>query len=48
KILKKLGYRMAFTVKPGRVRPGNSLLELNRYAIFPGISREDFERMIGL
>ena len=48
KILKKLGYRMAFTVKPGRVRPGNSLLELSRYAIFPGISQEDFKRMIGL
>lgn len=48
KILKELGYRMAFTVEPGKVRPGNSLLELNRYAIFPGISQEDFKRIIGL
>ena len=48
KILRKLGYRMAFTVRPGRVKPGNSLLELNRYSIFPGISQVDFERIIGL
>lgn len=47
-ILKKLGYKMAFTVKPGRVKPGDSLLELPRYPVFPTTTIEDFKNMIGL
>ncbi len=48
KVLEELGYRMAFTVKAGRVKPGDPLLELNRYPIFPYTSLRDFKRMIGL
>ena len=48
KILEDLGYRMAFTIEPGKVRPGDSLLELNRYPIFSYTSLGDFKKMVGL
>ncbi len=47
-ILKELGYRMAFTIEPGRVKPGDSLLELNRYTIFSYTSLRDFKKMVDL
>ncbi len=47
-ILKDLGYRMAFTIEPGSVSPGDSLLELNRYPIFPYTSLKEFKDIIGL
>lgn len=48
KILEELGYRMAFTIEPGRVKPGDSLLELKRYPIFPYTSLRNFKRIVGL
>lgn len=47
-ILEELGYRMAFTIEPGRVRPGDPLLELPRHSIFPYTSLRDFKSMVGL
>ncbi len=47
-VLNELGYRMAFTVKAGRVKPGDPPLELNRYSIFSYTSLRDFKRMVGL
>lgn len=47
-MLKELGYRMAFTIEPGRVKPGDSLLELNRYTIFPYTSLRDFKKVVDL
>ena len=35
-VTKQSGYKMAFTVQPGRVQPGDNLYALNRLAIFQG------------
>lgn len=48
KMLEGLGYRMAFTIEAGRVKPGDPLLELNRYSVFPYTSLRDFKHMVGL
>ncbi|AKL96810.1 polysaccharide deacetylase [Clostridium aceticum] len=47
-ILEALGIRMAFTVNSGSVRPGDDLLQLNRYGVFRNTSTWRFKRMIGL
>ncbi|MCC5910480.1 MAG: polysaccharide deacetylase family protein [Clostridiaceae bacterium] len=47
-ILEELGIRMAFTVERGLVKKGDSLLELNRYGIFPNTSLRQFKNIIGL
>lgn len=44
--LKDLGYTMAFTVKSGKVKPGDSLLELRRQSIFSKTSLRRFKRMV--
>ena len=35
-VTKQSGYKMAFTVQPGTVQPGDNLYALNRLAIFQG------------
>ncbi len=44
--LDSLGYTMAFTVKSGKVKPGDSLLELRRQSIFAKTSLRRFKRMV--
>ena len=34
-VTKQSGYKMAFTVQPGTVQPGDNLYALNRLAIIP-------------
>ncbi|QUH25098.1 polysaccharide deacetylase family protein [Serpentinicella alkaliphila] len=45
-ILESVGIKMAFTVKSGPVKKGDSPLELNRYGIFPSTSISKFNYMI--
>ncbi|SNS11245.1 Polysaccharide deacetylase [Anaerovirgula multivorans] len=47
-ILERLGMRMAFTVKRGHVKPGDDLLQLQRYGICPKTTIEDFKKIIDL
>ncbi|AOY74880.1 polysaccharide deacetylase family protein [Clostridium formicaceticum] len=47
-ILETLGIGMAFTINRGSVKPGDDLLQLNRYGIFRNTSTWRFRRMIGL
>lgn len=35
-VTKQSGYKMAFTVQPGTVKPGDNLYALDRLAIFQG------------
>ena len=35
-VTKQSGYKMAFTVQPGTVKPGDNLYALNRLAVFQG------------
>ena len=46
KVLDSVGIKMAFTVKSGPVKRGDSPLELNRYGIFPSTSISKFNYMI--
>jgi len=46
KLLRDLKIRMAFTVKNGSVKRGDSLLELNRYGIYPKTSIDTFKQML--
>ena len=46
KLLPQIGIRMAFTVNNGSVKRGDSLLELNRYGIYPKTSMSKFKNMV--
>jgi peptidoglycan/xylan/chitin deacetylase (PgdA/CDA1 family) len=41
-ILKEAGYTSAYTVKPGYNKPGDSIYELRRWNIGPGMSERDY------
>lgn len=45
-LLPKIGIRMAVTVNNGSVKRGDSLLELNRYGIYPKTSISTFKSMV--
>lgn len=45
-ILEELGYQLAFTTRTGYVRRGDSLLELNRFGIYPTTSMMRFREII--
>ncbi|WP_052045154.1 polysaccharide deacetylase family protein [Caloranaerobacter azorensis] len=47
-ILRKLGYTLAFTIKPGKVKPGDDLLQLKRIRINPNINIWRFKKIIGV
>lgn len=47
-LLKQLGYHMAFTTKPGYVKPGDAPYELRRFSINPTVSTDGFKRMVGI
>jgi peptidoglycan/xylan/chitin deacetylase (PgdA/CDA1 family) len=46
RILKELGFRMAFTIKAGNVFPGSDKFTLNRNCIFPYTTLDEFKRII--
>lgn len=41
-----LGYRLGFTVNSGYVRPGDNPMFINRFSIYPGNSREYFQKVV--
>ena len=41
-ILQNLGYKMAFTINEGSVKPGDHLFELKRHSIFPYTTIQNF------
>jgi peptidoglycan/xylan/chitin deacetylase (PgdA/CDA1 family) len=47
-LLKKAGYHLAFTTKPGRVSAYSSKFELNRNDVFPTTNISEFRKIIGL
>jgi len=46
RILEKLGFKMAFTIKSGSVKPGDNMLELNRNIIYPNTTIEQFKKIV--
>jgi peptidoglycan/xylan/chitin deacetylase (PgdA/CDA1 family) len=47
-LLKKAGYHLAFTTKPGRVSVYTSKFELNRNDVFPTTDINEFRKIVGL
>ncbi|WCK53310.1 polysaccharide deacetylase family protein [Aneurinibacillus sp. Ricciae_BoGa-3] len=47
-LLKKEGFRMAFTTRKGRVYPGSPIFELPRNGVFPYTTLNQFKKIIGL
>ncbi|WP_427337980.1 polysaccharide deacetylase family protein [Caloranaerobacter sp. DY30410] len=47
-ILKELGYTLAFTIKTGKVKPGDDLLQLKRIRINPNVSIWKFKKIISV
>jgi len=45
-MLKESGYKMAFTIIPGYVCPGDDPFRLNRFGIFPETGLKDFIRLL--
>lgn len=45
-ILKENGYHMAFTTKTGRIYPGSPKFELNRNAVYPYTSFNQFKQIV--
>jgi peptidoglycan/xylan/chitin deacetylase (PgdA/CDA1 family) len=48
RLLEKTGYRMAFTIRSGRVYPGDSKFQLHRIGVYPYQSMNQFKRMVGI
>jgi peptidoglycan/xylan/chitin deacetylase (PgdA/CDA1 family) len=48
RILKELGFKMAFTTKKGYVYPGCPKYEINRIAIYPYTSFRQFKHIVGM
>jgi peptidoglycan/xylan/chitin deacetylase (PgdA/CDA1 family) len=48
RLLGETGYRMAFTIRSGRVYPGDSKFELHRIGVYPYQSMNQFKRMVGI
>ena len=46
KVLKDAGYKMAFTTKGGRIKPGQNKYELPRVRMSKGISMKSFSSMV--
>lgn len=46
KMLKDTGYKMAFTIRPGYVYPGDDLYRLKRLGVYPETKLEDFIRLL--
>jgi peptidoglycan/xylan/chitin deacetylase (PgdA/CDA1 family) len=46
RILEQLGFKMAFTIKSGSVKPGDNMLELNRNIIYPNTTIKQFKKIV--
>lgn len=46
KLLKELGFKMAFTTKAGYVRPGDNPFTLKRQSVFPWTTIEQFAKLV--
>jgi peptidoglycan/xylan/chitin deacetylase (PgdA/CDA1 family) len=47
-LLKKAGYTMAFTTRPGKVHPGTPSFEVPRYGILSTTTTQQFKNMVGI
>jgi peptidoglycan/xylan/chitin deacetylase (PgdA/CDA1 family) len=45
-ILQELGFKMAFTTKEGKVKPGDNPFTLKRIGVFPWTTMERFKRLV--
>lgn len=45
-LLKETGYKMAFTIRPGYVRPGDDPFRLKRLGVYPETTLEDFTQIL--
>lgn len=45
-ILKELGYTLAFTTKPGKVRRNTNPMEINRYPMYPSTTVEKLAKIL--
>jgi len=45
-LLKETGYKMAFTIRPGYVCPGDDPFRLKRLGVYPETTLEDFARIL--
>ena len=45
-ILDELGLEMAFTIKDGMAKPGESMLEIPRRGIYPGTTMDIFKLLL--
>ncbi|WP_432406348.1 polysaccharide deacetylase family protein [Wukongibacter sp. M2B1] len=48
KMLKSLDFKMAFTTRRGRVKPGDNMLKLKRYSISHKIGIDKFKKIVGI
>lgn len=48
RLLKEAGYTMAFTTRPGKVRPGTPSFEIPRYGILSTTTTRQFKNMVGI
>lgn len=45
-LLQETGYKMAFTIRSGSVRPGDDPFTIKRYAVYPHTSLQDFAAIL--
>ncbi|ERI08707.1 polysaccharide deacetylase [Aneurinibacillus aneurinilyticus ATCC 12856] len=48
RLVKEAGYRMAFTIHPGKVYPGTPAFEIPRYSVFSTTTIRQFKNMVGI